>query len=335
MSVDHAPLTPVAAHVSPIESPLASPFVLKNHAALLRVLDYLKAHNYAFTAVTPLTHSRVNARSENAYAQDLGGIFGWSRLFSAEVAGAELLRLMQAADILEPHDNGWRSRIRVASLGSHMFIHSAFPTVESNAIFFGPDTYRFIAAIERHLQRRTAPIRRAVDIGCGAGPGAIISAKKLPTAEVFAVDINESALQVTQLNAQAAAARNVHVRYSDLLKDTNGLFDFIVANPPYLLDPSQRTYRHGGGALGAGLSEAIVATAIERLSIGGSLMLYTGVAIENGVDPFLAKIKTLVPPNFSCTYQEIDPDIFSEELLQGAYAAVDRIAAITLEVTRR
>jgi len=30
--------------------------------------------------------------------------------------------------------------------------------------------------------------------------------------------------------------------------------DLIVANPPYLLDDQQRTYRHGGPLLGADLS---------------------------------------------------------------------------------
>ncbi|MCQ3971322.1 SAM-dependent methyltransferase, partial [Klebsiella pneumoniae] len=33
-------------------------------------------------------------------------------------------------------------------------------------------------------------------------------------------------------------------------------------------------------------------------------------------------------------YREIDPDVFGEELLGGAYTQCDRIAAVVLEVTR-
>lgn len=275
----------------------------------------------------------MNARPENKFADDLRCIFGWNRPFSTATAGHELIVLMRQANIIERVQDKWRSRVRVASLGANLFVHSAFPTAAADAIFFGPDTYRFVAALDRHLAQRQAPVRRAVDIGCGAGPGAVSAARLLPAAEVLAVDINEAALTMTRVNAQAAGAVNVKAQFSNLLNDVTGAFDLIIANPPYLIDPSQRTYRHGGGELGAGLSIAIVEAALARLAPNGSLMLYTGVAIRDGVDPFLETVKSLVPPPFTWTYREIDPDIFSEELLHGAYRAVDRIAAVVLEVT--
>jgi methylase of polypeptide subunit release factors len=271
---------------------------------------------------------------ENAYAQDLRGIFGWNRTFTTATAGNELLELMHAAEVIEPFQHEWRSRVRVASLDSLLFIHSAFPTTAADAVFFGPDTYRFISALNLHLAHRVAPIRRVVDIGCGAGPGAVIAANALPHAEVFAVDINQAALATTYVNACAAGVANVTPLFSNLLDDLAGEFDLIIANPPYLLDPAGRTYRHGGGDLGAGLSVAIVEAAISRLSPGGSLLLYTGIAIRNGIDPFLATVKTLLPRSFTWHYYEIDPDIFSEELLESSYQSIDRIAAVILEITK-
>ena len=88
-----------------------------------------------------------------------------------------------------------------------------------------------------------------------------------------------------------------------------------MANPPYLLDASERAYRHGGGMLGAGLSLAIVDAALERLEAGGSLLLHTGVAMVEGGDPFLARIRErLASREWEWDYQELDPDVFAEEL---------------------
>ena len=304
-----------------------------NPHALIALLDFLKAHSYRFTAVTPVTHARVNVRSYQPNQQtDVRTIFGWNRPFVETDVDRKLFELMRAADILEQVGSRWRSRIRVASLESELFVHSAFPTTQADAVFFGPDTYRFIAALKYHLSQRSQSIKRVLDIGCGAGPGAIIAAKMFPQAEVIGSDINDAAICTAKLNARAAGAENVKIIRSDLFDNLSGDFDLVIANPPYLVDESQRAYRHGGGALGAALSEAIVEGAIQRLSANGSLMLYTGVAIADGNDPFRDSIARILGNNFHWKYEEIDPDIFSEELLQDSYGNADRIAAVRLEV---
>jgi methylase of polypeptide subunit release factors len=219
-------------------------------------------------------------------------------------------------------------------LSGQLFWHSAFPTSEADAVFFGPDTYRFAIAIEHHLESHSKEVRRAVDIGCGAGPGAIVCALARPGAQVLAVDINPAALCLARINALLAGANNVEACQSDLLSDTEGQFDLVVANPPYLVDPSERAYRHGGGPLGAGLSLRIVEAALPRLERGGTLLLYTGVAMIGGCDPFRAAVEERIPEGFALSYREMDPDVFGEELEGGAYAECDRIAAVVLSVVK-
>lgn len=304
-------------------------------AALLQLARALAAHGYRFTTITPATHAQVNARPGNAWAEDLAGIFGWSRAFKEELIPAGLLELMRTAEVLESVPGGWRSRVRISSLNERLFLHSAFPTAAADAVFFGPDSYRFVAALENHLSLRTAPVLRAVDIGCGAGPGAIALAALRPQAAVWAVDINPAALRLTRINAILADTANVRTCQSDLLAGVSGSFDLIVANPPYLLDAKERTYRHGGGPLGAGLSLAVVKAAQERLAPGGTLLLYTGVAIVKGIDPFRTAVAhRLAGSGLDWSYREVDPDVFGEELRHAAYADADRIAAIVLVVTR-
>lgn len=320
---------------------LHSPFN-ESDRALLQLAIALRDSGYRFTTPTPATHERVNARPENAFARTLEDVFGWSRPFDPEILPPDLWQLMRAAGIAIPCGEKTKSAVRLSSLGQpgieQLFLHSAFPTVEADAVFFGPDTYRFALALEGwfalQIASGGAPIRRAVDIGTGAGPGAIVSALHLPAAEVVAVDINEAALRFTRINAALAGLSNLEARISNLLGDVEGSFDLIVANPPYLVDASERAYRHGGGPLGAGLSLAIVDAALERLSPGGTLLLYTGVAILNGKDRFWEAVAPKLTPDVSWTYREVDPDVFGEELGGGAYASCDRIAAVVLTVSK-
>ncbi|WP_417702577.1 class I SAM-dependent methyltransferase [Pseudomonas sp.] len=302
--------------------------------ALMRLGTLLRARGYHFVTPTPLTHQRVNQRPGHAQAKDLRDVFGWSQPFADGTLDEEIIAAMREAQVLQPHARGWISRVRFSSLGDELYVHSRFPTEESDAVFFGPDTYRFTRLLRDYLAHATQPLRRIADIGCGAGPGAISAAQQRPGAEVMALDINPNALALTAVNARLAGIYNLRVQSSDLLRDVPGQFDLIIANPPYMLDPQQRTYRHGGGKNGAGLSLAIFDTAMERLAPGGTLLLYTGVAIFNGEDPLLNAIRlSLRDVGWDWNYQEIDPDVFGEELQKPEYANAERIACVALRLT--
>ncbi len=306
-----------------------------NDDALLQLARALRNTDYTFTTVTPATHERVNNRPENKTANDLRGVFGWSRPFHPEVLPPHLWQLMQAANVAVPDSESWRSAVRFSTLDDQLFVHSSFPTTQADAVFFGPDTYRYATALQQHFALCPQNVHRAVDIGCGSGVGAIATALQFPNADVFAVDINDLALRYTRLNALLSSTRNAHAQHSNLLNDVDGEFDLMVANPPYLVDASERAYRHGGGPLGAGLSLQIVQAAIERLSGGGTLLLYTGVAMMNGEDPFRAAVSDLIADaKVSWSYRETDPDVFGEELESGVYTQTDRIAAVVLTLTK-
>lgn len=303
--------------------------------ALLQLGRRLQADGYHFTTVTPLTHRRVNERAGFTMAATLRDVFGWNRLFSPSLMSADELQQMRQAGVIDERPNGLLSKVRWSSLSDLLLVHSGFPTTASDAVFFGPDTYRFAQVIEAHLQSSFHEINHVIDIGCGSGAGAIMIAKARREAQVLATDINPVALRMTSVNAALAGVANVFCQHSDVLQNVTGTFDLIVANPPYMKDPSQRAYRHGGGNLGAELSRRIVDEALPRLSVGGSLLLYTGVAMVNGNDPFIASLNLLLgQPEFTWTYRELDPDVFGEELATQGYENVDRIAAVALTVTR-
>ncbi len=310
---------------------------LRSHVRdeLVQILAVLRTAGYRFVTPTPATIARVNGRAGNSLATDLAGALGWSRPFASDMLPAPLFDALGRAGCLVSEAGLHRSTVRVSSLGPDLFVHSAYPTVAADAVFFGPDTYRFVSCVEGELARLAGSVERAVDIGCGAGPGGIAVAHARPGATVTLVDVNPTALAFAEANARAAGLTGIEPIESDLLASVEGSFDLIVSNPPYLNDPLTRAYRHGGGAFGEALSVRIVRTALDRLAPGGRLILYTGVAIVAGRDPFLEEVAPdLTGSGVAWTYREIDPDVFGEELETENYRSADRIAAVVLTVTR-
>ena len=312
--------------------------VLEKHA-LLFVGGWLQQQGYRFTTVTPATHARVNARAASARATDLRDIFGWSRPFASGLLDARVLGWLEQADLLGSAGDGLlQSRVRFSSLGEHLFAHSAYPTADADAVFFGPDTVRFAALIEAELQR--LPLKRGasiLDLGCGAGPGGIVAAQLAAALqpELVLADINARALRYASANVALADVPRASFAQGNLFAPVAGAFDLIVANPPYLNDSARRTYRHGGGAWGGGLSERIVHEGLPRLAPEGRLVLYTGAAMVRGADPLLASLLPhLETAGWPWRYRELDPDVFGEELEQPAYAGAERIAAVALVVRR-
>jgi hypothetical protein len=72
---------------------------------------------------------------------------------------------------------------------------------------------------------------------------------------------------------------------------------------------------------------AAVAREYDSYRQSRTLFLYTSVAMVAGRDPFLEPL--LSGHHFSWTYQEIDTEVFAEELLKPSYKSVECIGALT------
>jgi hypothetical protein len=299
--------------------------------ALLEVGRMLRCSGYRFTAVTPETQRRVNARAAVGgapLARDLRDVFGWNRSFDPQLLPAGLLAALQAAGAIGRNGDRLISRVRFASLGERLFAHSAFPTVERDAVFFGPDSQRFCALVERWLPGAHAA--RLVDVGCGSGVGGICAARH--ARRIVLADVNAHALRLAEVNA-ALNGVSAEIVASDVLASIAEPIDAVIANPPYMRDAEGRTYRDGGGLHGEALSVRIVREALARLAEHGALVLYTGSAIVDGQDSFWhAVLPVLRESDRPYRYQELDPDVFGEELERPGYERVERIAVVGLWV---
>ena len=302
--------------------------------ALVELLRRLKSHRYRFSCITPATHQRVLARGATRELT-LADIFGWNRTFHLDQLDGDLQSLMRGAGALdEVEGNGgvsYRSGVRVASLANHLFVHSSYPTHSPNAVFFGPDTYRFVNFVTARLEEFAAA-RTVVDMGAGSGAAGITIAALMPSAGVTLVDVNPEAAAFARINARAASVTAEVIASREIPAGC----DLVIANPPYMMDEGQRAYRDGGGLLGGEVALDWASQALRSLRPGGAMLLYAGAAVVGGTSPLLqALTKLCSSANASLSVTEIDPDVFGEELDKPRYADVERIAVFGLEIRPR
>lgn len=315
----------MTAAVSPTGTDLAA------RDALAGLLDHLSAAGYAFVSMTPATHRLVASRRPMARPDDLRDIFGWGRSFHPEQVDVHLLNLMRTAGVLQSRGQHHRSSVRISTLDNRLHLHSA-KNDEDDAVFLGPDSYRFVRFIRSALG--DVSIGRALDIGAGAGAGALSLSARFPNARVVASDVNPLALAYLSANA-VHAHLSVEMVEGSGLEAVHGEFDLIVANPPYVADLAGRTYRDGGGALGSELGLRWVREGLDRLRPRGRFLLYTGAPVVEGRDRVHEQLQQIaVRSQVRLDYEEIDPDVFGGTLRQPAYSAVERIAAIGAVLSR-
>jgi release factor glutamine methyltransferase len=155
------------------------------------------------------------------------------------------------------------------------------------------------AAVPPHHPRPHARMRIA-DVGTGSGCLAVALARWLPFAHLVATDMSDAALRVARRNAaRHEVGDRVLVLQANLLQSTNGLFDVIVSNPPYVpagnlasLQPEIREFEPvgalDGGHDGLDVIRRLVPEAAARLVPGGWLMFEFGSGQSEGVRAIVA-----------------------------------------------
>ncbi|RJQ46362.1 MAG: HemK family protein methyltransferase [Gaiellales bacterium] len=98
-------------------------------------------------------------------------------------------------------------------------------------------TSEFLAAqAVRRLHGRELPVH--VDLATGIGPVAISTARAVPTAEVWGLDISHRAISQARANARELGLANASFRVSDLYAQLprrfRGNVDIVTMHPPYV-----------------------------------------------------------------------------------------------------
>ena len=104
-------------------------------------------------------------------------------------------------------------------------------SVQTAGGIFSPDHVDTGTLVLLELLDEAPKIGNILDIGCGWGPIALSLAINNPHATVWAVDVNERALQLTRMNAEKLGLSNIKVCKPEEVP-TDLEFSGIWSNPP-------------------------------------------------------------------------------------------------------
>ncbi|MFB8370492.1 class I SAM-dependent methyltransferase [Pseudarthrobacter sp. NPDC055928] len=104
-------------------------------------------------------------------------------------------------------------------------------TLQTSGGIFSPDGIDKGTAVLLAEVPAPSPSGNLLDIGCGWGPIALTMALKSPAAHVYAVDVNERCITLTNENAASLGLGNVTASMPEAV-DPELRFDTIWSNPP-------------------------------------------------------------------------------------------------------
>ena len=170
-----------------------------------------------------------------------------AELLLAEVLNLKRMELYLQFDrpLSEEEKNAYRTFLKLRGekkplqqiLGHTEFMGEMF-IVSSDVLIPRPETELLVEKIANDFPNFTGKI---LDIGTGSGNIAIMLAKLLPDAEIFALDISPKALEIAQENEMKILSENkINFSRADVFSDEifsngeNNKFEIIVSNPPYI-----------------------------------------------------------------------------------------------------
>jgi release factor glutamine methyltransferase len=244
--------------------------------------DYLKQHG----AETP----RLDAEVLLAHARGCQRI----ALYTAfeEPAGDDLRAKFRA--LVKERAEGKP----VAYLVGHREFYSMSFRVTPDVLIPRPETELLVVRLlDIAKERGTSEPIAIADVGTGSGIIAIVAAKRLPQAQVTAIDASRAAIEVAQANARShGVADRIQWIESDLFAQVPAgkSFDIVACNPPYITEAEYQQLSKAvkdfeppaalvAGPSGVEVIERLVPQAADRLNAGGWLLLETSPMIEPAV----------------------------------------------------
>ena len=155
-------------------------------------------------------------------------------------------------------------------------------SVQTAGGIFSPDHIDTGTAVLLELLDEAPMVGDVLDIGCGWGPIALSIAISRPHVTVWAIDVNERALELTRLNAAKLGITNIKTCKPDEVP-SDLKFDGIWSNPPI--------------RVGKDVLHEILKTWLPKLASGAEG--YLVVQKNLGADSLLRWLQDVLPKKFA------------------------------------
>lgn len=154
------------------------------------------------------------------------------------------------------------------------------------------ETELLVETVISLARSRSKPEMKICDVGTGSGAIAISLAVNLPFAEITAIDISQSALDIADANRRTHGVYNrVALRRGNLLEPVDFKPEIIVSNPPYipmgdlsLLQPEiqyEPRVALDGGTDGLELIRGLLSQSLDKVSSTGAILFEIDSSQEN------------------------------------------------------
>jgi methylase of polypeptide subunit release factors len=182
------------------------------------------------------------------------------------------------AGLLECRDDTVRCVLRLGMADNwHVF---------ADDLALGGDAVMGVRETTAPLWRAVAPphrVRRALDLGCGAGTIALLLSRHAD--QVVATDVSSRAVTMARINVAINGLDNVDVREGDMYAPVGDeTFDVIAAHAPYVALPDgspAMSHRHGGPR-GVEVVSRMVAGSAAHLAPGGLAIVQAHWPLREG-----------------------------------------------------
>ena len=153
--------------------------------------------------------------------------------------------------VADPQSKDVRKRLHVVLRGNEADVEVSNGVFSGNRVDLGTSVL---------LRQAPEPPEEGtfLDLGCGWGPIALTLGLASPKADIWALDVNERALDLTRRNAELNGVRNVRAVTSDEIP-SDVTFDLIWSNPPI--------------RVGKDVLHELLMTWLPRLNAGGAAYL--------------------------------------------------------------
>lgn len=221
-------------------------------------------------------------------------------------------------------------RVPLQYITNHAEFMSLDFYVDERVLIPRPETELVVEAVMKRARTLTGKDEIiVVDIGVGSGNIAIVLAKKLKKARIFAVDISPDALAVAGINARRHEVINrITFLCGDIFKPLEGhgiesKVDFIVSNPPYIssnefstLQKEVRDYEPYvalvSGQDGFHMFRRIITQANKWLKPGGFIIFEVGEKQAQQVAQLIEDTRCFKKPEFVKDYQHISRIVIAQ-----------------------